>query len=198
MRLSFSDKIVQSVSFIELCNVAQNYGFDGIEIFNVEKEKSAHSDSIFRSSATGDAKRKLVNRHIAIPVISYPNKINENIDANDLVKYVEYAALASVEGVVIQFETLLENEKLGEIFKPIITSAETNGVSILIETVGPLVNTEKVLEVINYLGSAVVKVCWNIRETFFVAKELADNTIQTLGAYIVFSIVVLKHSLLTF
>ena len=32
MKFSFSDKYFNSTSFIDLCNIAQNYGFDGIEI----------------------------------------------------------------------------------------------------------------------------------------------------------------------
>ena len=84
MKISFSDKFVETGSFVELCNVAQNYGFSGVEISDVEKEKSNHADSIFRSSVTTDAKRKLVNRHIAIPVLNCPEKINEKTDVNPL------------------------------------------------------------------------------------------------------------------
>ena len=75
MKVSFSDKFVETSSFTELCNVVKNYGFDGVEISDVDCEKIKHSDSIFRSSITVDAKRKLVNRHIAIPAISCPEKI---------------------------------------------------------------------------------------------------------------------------
>ena len=184
MKFSFADKFVKTRSFIELCNVAQNYGFDGIEISNVEEEISNHTDSIFRPSFTGDSKRKLVNRHISIPVISYPERISENTNCANIVKYIEYAALASISGVVIKFDTLPLEDKLKEILSPAIVVAESNGISILIETCGPLVKTEKILEVINLFGTAVLKVCWNIRETFFTAGESADNTIQTLGAYI--------------
>ena len=61
MKFSFSDKLVSSASFIELCNTVQYYGFDGVEISNVEQEIKDHADSIFRVSVTADAKRKLVN-----------------------------------------------------------------------------------------------------------------------------------------
>ncbi|MBQ7236024.1 MAG: AMP-binding protein [Clostridia bacterium] len=184
MKFSFSDKFVKSGSFIELCNIAQDYGFDGIEISDVIAEKKAHADSIFRSAVTGDAKRKLVNRHIAIPVLACPEKVGEKTDVSKIVEYIEYAALASVFGVVIEFETLLSDENLKKVLSPAIVAAETNGVSLLIETCGPLVNTEKVLDVINLFGTAALKVCWNVRETYFVAEESADKTIQTLGAYI--------------
>ena len=184
MKLAFSDKLVDSYSFIELCNSVQRYGFDGVEISDAEIEKKRHQDSIFRSAVTVDAKRKLVNRHIEIPVLTCPIAINVQTACSDIVKYVEYASLASVFGVVIRFEVLPKTEKLKEILLPAINFAEENVVSILIETCGPLVNTEKVLDVINVFGTAVLKVCWNIRETFFTANEDADKTIQTLGAYI--------------
>ncbi len=186
MKFSFPDKFVNTSNFIELCNVAQSYGFDGIEVFDVSKEKAQHADSIFRSSVTADAKRKLVNRHIAISAITYPESITDKTDCESVCKYVEYAVLASVENVIVKFDTMLDDCVMKEVLLPAIKMAEENGVSILIETVGPLANTEKVLDVINFFGTAALKVCWNIRETFFSAGESADKTIQTLGAYIGF------------
>ena len=186
MKFSFPDKYINSASFIELCNTAQEYGFEGVEIFDAEKEKQLHTDSIFRSSITADAKRKLVNRHIEIPVLTFPSAIDQNTDPEKIIKYVEYAALASVSGVIIKFNNILAEEDLKKILIPAIAVAEKSGVSILIETCGPLNNTEKVLDILNFLSSAVMKVCWNIRETFFIAGESADKTIQTLGAYIAY------------
>ncbi len=184
MKFSFEDKFVSASSFIDLCNAVKSYGYDGVEISNVAIEKKNHTDSIFRSSVTADAKRKLVNRHIEIPVIAYPEIISEKTKGEDIVKYVEYASLASVSGVVIRFEKFLSEKDLKNVLTPAIVEAEALGVSILLETCGALVNTEKVLDVINMFGKAIVKVCWNIRETFFTANESADTTIQTLGAHI--------------
>ena len=184
MKFSFSDKFVKSNSFIDLCNITKSYDFDGFEISNVEVEKDAHMDSIFRTSVTTDAKRKLVNRHISIPAICYPEMISEKTDSADIVKYVEYAILASVSNVVIAFEKLIKTCKVKEILLPAIKLASTSGVNVLIETSGELANTQTALDIISALAFANVKVCWNIRETFFVAGEQADKTIQTLGAYI--------------
>ena len=184
MKFSFSDKFVKSNSFIDLCNAVKSYDFDGVEISDVEVEKETHLDSIFRASVTADAKRKLVNRHISIPAICYPKQVNDKTDSSDIVKYVEYAILASVSNVVITFEKLINTCKVKEILLPAIKVANASGVNVLIETSGELAKTQTVLDIISSLGFANVKVCWNIRETFFVAKEQADKTIQTLGAYI--------------
>ena len=184
MKFSFSDKFVKSNSFIDLCNAVKSYDFDGVEISDVEVEKDVHLDSIFRASVTADAKRKLVNRHISIPAICYPNQVNEKTDSADIIKCVEHAILASVSNVVITFEKLINLSKVKEILLPAIKVANASGVNVLIETSGNLANTQVVLDIISSLGFANVKVCWNIRETFFVAGEQADKTIQTLGAYI--------------
>jgi len=184
MKLAFSDRFVNSASFVELCNVAQDYGYAGIEIADAKKEKTTHADSIFHSSVTADAKRKLVNRHITIPVLNYPENVTSNTDGEKIIKYVEYAALCGASGVVVAFENQLSDEDLKKVLSPAVSYAEENGVSILIETSGALVNTEKVLDVINLFGTVAVNVCWNIRETYFSAGESADKTIQTLGAYI--------------
>jgi fatty-acyl-CoA synthase len=184
MKLSFSDKFVKSNSFLHLCNIVKDYGYEGVEVFDAKSELIEHNDSIFRPSITGDAKRKLINRHIAISVLNYPNAIESEKDGQEIVEYIELAALASVKAVIVKFDKIPQNKKLKDILLPAINVAEQNGVSLLIETSGPLAYTEKVLEIINFFGTAVLKVCWNIRETFFTAGESADKTSQTLGAYI--------------
>ncbi len=184
MKFSFSDKYFNSTSFVDLCNIAQNYGFGGIEISDATKEKESHADSIFRSSTTADAKRKLVNRHISIPVVCCHEKITDNAISQTLIDCIDHCLVANVNGVVIQIEEYKTIESLKKVMLPAIKKAENSGVNILIETCGELANTQKVLDIVNEFGSASIKVCWNIRETFFTANELADKTIQTLGAYI--------------
>lgn len=186
MKISFSDKYVNTPSFIALCNFAEQYSFDGIEISNAINEKEIHQDSIFRSSVTADSKRKLINRKLAISALSYSKSIKSDDDVQILSKYVEYASLAGVKDVIINFDELLSCDKLKELVQPILNVAKEYGVNILLETSGAYSDTEKVLDFINLFSSAVLKVCWNIRETYFTANESADKTIQTLGSYIGF------------
>ena len=40
MKLSFSTKHVKADSFLELCNIAADYGFSGFEVYDVDKEKT--------------------------------------------------------------------------------------------------------------------------------------------------------------
>ena len=134
MKFAFSDKFAKASSFIDLCNFTKRYGFDGIEISDVEAEKNSHTDSIFRASMTGDAKRKLVNRHIEIPVITYQKQVDCSSDTEVLNKYVDYASLANVSGIVIKIGNI-SNEEFKKIILPVIENADKNNVYLLIETV---------------------------------------------------------------
>ena len=116
MKISFPDSFVKSTSFIDLCNIVKDYGFDGIEICDINKEKSAHLDSLFRSSYTVDAKRKLVNRHISVSAISYPTPISSGFDNAELIKYVEYASNASVDRIIVKFSKIPSEKELKEIY----------------------------------------------------------------------------------
>ena len=184
MKYVFSSKNVDCKSFIDLCNVAKEYNFAGFEIYDAINEKSIHADSIFKSSARVGSKRKLINRHIAVSALTYPEKVNATTDPEIAVKYVDYAIRSSSDNVIF---TIDDNATLSDVKKALegaVKLAEKSGVYVLIETAGKYSNTNAVLEVVNLFESAQVGVCWNIRETFFNAKETADQTIQTLGAYI--------------
>ncbi len=184
MKLAFSTKNVTANSFLEYCNITSQYCFHGFEIFDAFFDKKHFEDSLFHSATVNASKRKLVNRHIGVSVISISEKVNENTDAQMLKKTVEMASMAGIPAVCVSFENIFEEDKIKDIFAPAIEVAEKYNVSILVETDGVLSDTKKVLEVINIFSNAVIGVSWNIRETYFNANEAADTTIQTLGAYI--------------
>ncbi len=183
MKLVFSTKNVPAESYINLCNLTAEYGFDGFELFDPIAEKEAHEDSILRSAVNAAAKRKLINRHIGVSFLTCPEPVTSATDPELLKKYVSLAARASALGVVVQIGEP-DSDALKKVFAPAIKKAEKNGALILIETVGALADTQKIIEIIRSFGSACIGVCWNIRETYFTAKEDADTTIQNLGAYI--------------
>ena len=184
MKLAYSTRNVAADSFLSLCNKTAAYGFSGVEIFDTAEEAQAHADSIFHSAKRADSKRKLINRHIALAAITYPESITENTDPASLCAYVEQAVTASVPSVIIRMETVPADDAMRAVLTPAIADAEKYGITILIETVGALSETERVLDIINLFETAALGVAWNIRATFFEAGESADATIQTLGAYI--------------
>jgi len=184
MKYVFSNKNVKTESFIELCNLVRDYGYAGFEVYDSSKEKSEHKDSIFKSVARVGSKRKLINRHISVSALKFPEEITAQTNPDMLVKQVDYAVRSASENVIVQIANDTPNDVIVEKLTPAIQSAENLGVKILVETVGKYANTQNALDLINLFTTTVIGVCWDVRETYFVAKESADKSIQTLGAYI--------------
>ncbi|MBE6986948.1 MAG: AMP-dependent synthetase [Ruminococcaceae bacterium] len=184
MKLSFSTRNVSAESFLTLCNKTAQYRFSGFEVYDAALEKAQHDDSIFHSAVAAGARRKLVNRHIAISALTYPAMITAGTAPEEIAEYVEMAAAANAENVILQFDALPSFDELTAVLTPAVKRAEHFGIMLLLETMGELSHTARVLDVINLFGSAALGVCWNIRQSYFVGNETADSTIQTLGSYI--------------
>ena len=185
MKIAFSTKNVNRASFVDTCKYAYDYGFEGFEIYDAIKERNDHYDSVLRRDKIADSKRKLLNRGLTVSALRMPNAIESDAVTSELlVKYVEMAAQSCISYVIVYLNDKVSFDVLDEKLLSAIKTAEKLDVSILFETVGYLSNTEKVIDIINHFSSAVIGVSWNVRGTYFNAKETAETTIKTLGAYI--------------
>ncbi len=185
MKIVFSTKNVKRASFLDTCRFAYDYGFDGFEIYDAIKERTSHHDSILRRDRAADSKRKLINRNLTVPALSYPVSLSDSeASAETLVKYVDMAAAAGVANVIVRIEEEMSFDAMNEKLSSAIKRAERSDVGILLETVGYLANTENIIDIINHFSSAAIGVSWNVRGTYFGAGETSETTIKTLGAYI--------------
>ncbi len=185
MKLTFSTKNVNRATFLELCQYAYDYGYAGFEIYDAIKERKQHYDSVLRSDRVAAAKRKLLNRSLAVSALVYPYPVDSaDASGDEILKYVTMADQAGIERVIVRIENKTENSVLTEKLTAAIKKAESSDIEILLETSGYLSATENVIDVINQFSSAAVGASWNIRETYFGAGESAETTIKNLGAYI--------------
>ena len=185
MKIVFSTKNVSRASFLDTCRFAYDYGFEGFEIFDAIGERSAHYDSILRRDRIADAKRKLVNRNLAVSALRMPAPIESDETTAELtLKYVDMAAASGIENVIVYTEGEVSFDVLDAKLSAALASAEKADVNVLFETVGHLAKTENVIAIINHFASSAIGASWNVRETYFKAGETAETTIKNLGAYI--------------
>ncbi len=185
MKIVFSTKNVSRASFLDTCRFAYDYGFEGFEIFDAIGERSAHYDSILRRDRIADAKRKLVNRNLAVSALRMPAPIESEATTAELtLKYVDMAAASGIENVIVYTEGEVDFDVLDEKLSAALASAEKADVNVLFETVGHLAKTENVIAIINHFASSAIGASWNVRGTYFKAGETAETTIKNLGAYI--------------
>jgi len=185
VKIVFSTKNVNRSSFLDVCRYAYDYSFSGFEIYDAIKERSQHHDSILRRDRTSDAKRKLINRNIDVAALRMPHPVESEETTSDVIlKYVDMAANAGIEHIILRIEEKVPYEILKEKLYDAVKRAEKADVGILFETIGYLSQTENVVDIINFFSSAVIGAAWNVRGTYFGTGETAEDTIKTLGAYI--------------
>ncbi len=184
MKLAFSTRNVRPQSFLELCNYARDYGFDGFEVDDVQTERQLHQDSLFRSGSASDARRKLRNRGISVSALNCAAPLDGDITEEEILRLLEIALFAGVETLIVRSDAsddaALLRGKLGKALQ----KAEESGIEILFETSGPFSDSAKLIELINEFGSTAIGAAWDVRKTCFAAKESVQTTIKTLGAYI--------------
>jgi fatty-acyl-CoA synthase len=185
MKLSFSTSFIPEADYTAVCNTACDYGFSGFEICDINKSNMNGDDSLFGAMSSAGAKRKLVNRHIAVSALCYPKKIGKNVsDTKILKEYIETASYSSVPLVIVTLDDTATKEEILSVLNPIMPLTENLGVTLAFETVGKYADTENVIDIINMFAMGSVGASWNIGATYFDANENAEDTIQTLGAYI--------------
>ena len=185
MKLAFSTRNVSRTSFKGLCRLAADYGMDGFEIWDAVAERKSHSDSVLRAEMMSEGRILLRNNDVEVCALSFPEAVeSEQASGNALVQYVDMAALAGIENIIVHVDKMPDARTLLAKFGEAVRRAERQNVGILFETSGPLAKTQDLLEIINVFASAAVGAAWNIRETFFNGGESAETTIKTLGAYI--------------
>lgn len=182
MKFSFKTDMVPDLTFEEVCNTARDYGFSGFEICGIDV--SAAVGGLFDPYSAAGARRKLVNRHISVPVLYCPEAVGEAADTKLIKKYIETAGYSAIPFVRVTISDKAGLPDIKQLLDPVMPLTEELGVTLLFSTTGSYSDTSKVIELINMFGCGSVGASWDIAETFFTARETAEKTIQTLGAYI--------------
>lgn len=182
MKFSFKTDMVPDLTFEEVCNTACDYGFSGFEICGIDV--SAAVGGLFDPYSAAGARRKLVNRHISVPVLYCPEAVGEAADTKLIKKYIETAGYSAIPFVRVTISDKAGLPDIKQLLDPVMPLTEELGVTLLFSTTGSYSDTSKVIELINMFSCGSVGASWDIAETFFTARETAEKTIQTLGAYI--------------
>lgn len=184
MKLTFSTRFVPANSFLGLCKIADEYGYDAFEIYDAAAERADHADSLLNPACAADSRRKLVNRKIEVSALTYPRPVQTEGDAEAVCNYINTAANAGVERVILSLGENADLKIAAALLGGAVKAAEKSGVTLLFETSGALADTKKAVELFRLFKSGAVGACWNVRETYFTAGESAEDTITALGAYI--------------
>lgn len=170
MNLSFSTNRWEGISFREFMEYAVQYRFSGIEIHDISKLGDENLNKIYH---------ELLERKISVPCIDTTNSVSsdEGKEANGCI-----AAAKALRCPFVRIKA--ENTKESfETVKKLISSAEENGVTLLIETTGDFRDTGALLDALNSFASDNIAALWDPYYTCL-AGETPEDSLKNLGAYI--------------
>jgi len=193
MKLSFSTKGWHGRSFDDFCEIAKDMKFEGIELHNIHNPLFTEKDGAFHNYAAAATVRRLYELKLTLPCI------DTLCDCADITKKAE--ALEEIgECIKIATNLHIPNVRIRaigdgiekeaaiaavmEILSKAVPTAETNNISLLLETSGIFCDTAALREVLIDFASDSLGAIWDMYSPYFNCDEQPETTITNLGAYV--------------
>ncbi|MBO5410233.1 MAG: AMP-binding protein [Clostridia bacterium] len=193
MKLSFSTNGWQELSWADFVNTANDLGFSGIEIHNITDERFTGPDAPFNKQNSAATVHKLRENSLSIPCIDTFCNVADSKTAEEgfeeVATAIEIASRIRCPYVRIHAystgeEKAQEDSTVISLIGRLIDKAETDGVTLLIETVGLYADTSRLRDLLNIFACDALAALWDINHPYRDFGEEAETTITNLGAYI--------------
>ncbi|MDO4953241.1 MAG: TIM barrel protein, partial [Synergistaceae bacterium] len=189
MKLSFSTCGWSSKNWTELCQLAAETGFDGIEIH--EQWQPLYSGSnLLEPAVTNAAYRDLLEKKLTIPCLDLHCDIADASKKKETLKTVSDALTAAkklhVPNLRLAAYSCGENtdSAVSEIIAELLPEAKQTGVTLLVETIGVYADTVRLCALLDSFADDRLGAVWDINHTCRDAGESPADTVKRLGAYI--------------
>jgi fatty-acyl-CoA synthase len=192
MKLSFSTKGWHDYGFEELCDMAKELRFSGIEVHNVSGHLFAKKDSALNPQMASQTLRRLYELKLKIPCIdmisdpSDENSAEESFAEFD--KCMMTAKNLHIPYIRIHAKAAADEEKASAVLegwlRESLPKAENENVTLLLETSGLFSDTAKLRDMMNRFSCDNLAALWDMYSTYFQLGEQPDKTIENLGAYV--------------
>ncbi|MDO5014801.1 MAG: AMP-binding protein [Clostridia bacterium] len=200
MKLAFSTKCWSTYNFYDLCYMAKETMFQGIEPHNVKNNLFTDKKGAFNDYTSTKTKRFLFENKLSLPCIDatadmsylFLEKTESDIyrdTYSELEKCIYLAEILDIPYVRLQFFKEAENREnflsdLAKILKPISDKSRKKGVELLIETKGIFKDTKLLRSLFEENPSLEIGALWNVKNTCLSMGKEPQHTIENLGAYI--------------
>lgn len=183
MKLSFSVKGWQSLSWQKLQEIAAESDYAGIELYSryapfLKREGSFHRNGIMETL------RSIREKNLSLPCIdTHFDLTDEDFSSVEFTKTLSFARELGIRMAAVHIlrdRLPLVQERIREI----LPFLEEKKITVLICTDGVFSDTARLMELLDSFASDYVAALWDCYSTCFYAKEEPGKTIEHLGAYI--------------
>ena len=187
MKFAFSSKGWHNASFEEMCDIAKELKYDGIELHNTHGKLFTEKSGAFFDYKSAATVRKLYEIKLKIPCVDSICKAGDKADFDNSVKEINrcitIASALHIPYVRIKTDDDGDQNAVKAVIDEVLPFAKSNGVVLLIETCGIFCNTALLCEFLNFFATDSVAALWNVSATYFFGSEEPEKTITNLGIY---------------
>ena len=186
MKVSFSTNGWKDFDWQDFYSMAKDLEFDGIEIHGLTFDA-------FRSDNIVNTHKVLAGLGLEISCIDTTCNIADEESFEDNVKEIEKAIEAAkvlhCHSIRVRAgkdinDTDVNDEIVIACIEKVRRKAEKANVAILLETIGPYKDTERLRKVLMEFASDHVAALWDFYHTYQLAGEGIEESVQNLGAFI--------------
>ena len=191
MKLSFTTKGWDSVSFDKFCRIACDTGFQGIELHGIDNPMFTSRGGPFSEYSAAATVRKMHETGLSIPCIDAVCDISaEDADAaaahiTECIKKASELRIPYVRVHAAESEdAAAAAERSRALIGRVIGAAEEKNVGILVETCGIFSDTLLLKDTLDTFACDSVGALWDLHNPARFRGESAEETIKNLGAYV--------------
>ncbi|MBR6159703.1 MAG: TIM barrel protein, partial [Lachnospiraceae bacterium] len=184
MKLSFSTRGWNDITFERFMDIAEEMDFAGIEVYKLLGDRDLYGKGeAFNRYNIADTTRKLRDRGLSIPVFDGKYDLADPASSDEIKKLIEIASYMHVDHVGIGIDTD-DEDAIKHSIEQLLPTARQNRVTLLIETEGIYCDTKKLCDMLDEFADDNLGALWDLHHTFRFANEEPKDTIRNLGAYV--------------
>ena len=181
MKLSYSIRHWSNMDWGQLCTAAVDAKLGGLEIDSVRNPLLTAKNSPTNPELAVAARRQLLGQGLAIPCVGVEADL---MDQEGEAEAAVETARNLLSPYVVLHTVCPDGQAVISRLAPLVALAERAGVVLLLESVGAMADTKKLVEVLDHFACDHLAACWNTHSTCLMQQEAPEQTITNLGAYV--------------
>ena len=183
MKLSFSIKNWNNISWNEFCEVAMDTRMKGIELYDITGSVFKGKASIANPELAQGARRLLNNRGLKLCCLDTKGDFADPDFRDEFSVSVNTAVNLGIEFVSVH-TSCTDQAACTEQIGRLLAEVSPTPVTLLVETSGAYADTDILRDLLNRYADDKLAALWDMYETTVTGGEEAEKTITNLGAYV--------------
>ena len=183
MKLSFSIKNWNTLTWNELCDVATETKMSGIEFYDISSPLFQGKSSPTNPELSAATRRFLTNRQLSVPCLMVKGDFAKPDYLGEFSESLVAAVNLNIPYIGIHSDVCGLEEAIEKV-DVLLNMIGNSNVCLVVETKGIFASTSILRDLLNHFADDRLAALWNMYHTYTQGKEDAEQSITNLGAYV--------------